>query len=209
VVSDSSLSFAEVNHYLSFVCAMSQQNLTFPILYRSWTPPAHPTYNCTVVEACRATTADLRIFATIEIGEVWLKDTLIGGSLRCNNPVKYVWREAKSTFPDQTISCVVSIGAGIKGVLDVKRPLDTTHFNILHDIATDCEITSDDIANQLSTTPGVYFRLNVDQGLQNVGSTQCEELAAVQVHTVQYLQFHAVDQKVARLVRVLVGPSGM
>jgi len=164
------------------------------------------------VEACRATTADVPIFTAIEIGDLWLKETFVGGSLRCNNPVKFVLQEAKSAFPNQTISCVLSIGAGIRHVIGLKGPNndDTSHLsNLFQRIATDCESTSEDTAKQLSDRPGVYFRLNVDQGLQGVGLTQWEEMSTVLTHTLQYLHLHDIDHKVARLVQILVGSPGM
>ena len=180
-----------------------------PVLFRSWTPStSYPTYNCTVVEACRATTADTPIFAAIEVGEPWLKETFVGGSLRCNNPVQSVLHEAESTFPDQTISCVVSIGAGIQHVIGMKQPNDSTTaplFDLLRKIATDCESTAQSVSKQLSAKSGMYFRLNVDQGLQEVGLTQWEEASAVQAHSFQYLRRHEVDEKVGQLVQTLIG----
>jgi len=162
------------------------------------------------VEACRATTADVPIFTAIEIGDLWLKETFIGGSLRCNNPVKFVLQEAQSAFPNRTISCVLSIGAGMRHVIELKglNNNDTSHLsNLFQRIATDCESASEDMAKQLSDR--VYFRLNVDQGLQGVGITQWEEMSTVLAHTLQYLRLHDIDHKIARLVQVLVGSSGM
>lgn len=182
-----------------------------PVLFRSWTPSKNPTYNCTIVEACRATTADMPIFPSIDIGEPSLKETCIGGSLRCNNPVKYVLEEAESAFPNIPISCVTSIGAGMRDVIGMKEPNDSATawiFYVLQGIATDCEFTSEDIAKTFSNKPGIYFRLNVDQGLQGVGLTDWEDMSVVQTHTSQYLKVYDVDQKVTTLVNVLVGPSG-
>ena len=207
-----SVSDTHLNSYFSFVCAMSRRNMASPVLFRSYTPPKNPTYNCTVVEACRATTADMPIFPSIEIGEPSLKETCIGGSLRCNNPVKYVLEEAESAFPNTPISCVASIGAGMRDVIGMKEPNDSATawvLYVLQGIATDSEFTSEDIAKSFSKKPGIYFRLNVDQGLQGVGLTDWGGLSVVNTHTSQYLRVSDVDQKVTKLVKVLIGPSGM
>ena len=185
--------------------------MSSPILFRSWTPSVNPTYNPTVVEACRATTADMPIFASIKIGKPPLKETFVGGSIRCNNPVKFVLEESKSAFPNEIISCVVSIGAGLKDVVGLATPNSATArlFDVFKEIATDCEPTSEDTEKQFTDNEGAYFRLNVDRGLQGVGLTQWEKMSAVKAHTLQYLKLYNIDQKVAQLVQMLTRHSGM
>jgi len=54
----------------------------------------------------------------------------------------------------------------------------------------------------------IYFRLNVDHGLQNVSLAEWDKLADVKTHTMQYLLKHDVSQKVDRLVEILNGHAG-
>jgi len=149
----------------------------------------------------------MSIFPPIKIGEPLLEETFMGGSLRWNNPVNFVLREAKSAFPDLTTSCVVSIGAGTKYVIGTKGPNDSSL--ILQQIVSDCESTSEDTANLFSDKPGIYFRLNVEQGLQGIGLTQSEEIRNIKTHTTQYLKILKVNQEVDRLVQKLAGHLSM
>jgi len=48
---------------------MPAGNFSFPFLFRTWIPAANQTYNCTIIEAARATTASPSFFKGIEFGE--------------------------------------------------------------------------------------------------------------------------------------------
>jgi len=55
-------------------------------------------------------------------------------------------------------------------------------------IATDCEESAEAAARHFEHTPGIYFRFNVDQGLQDVGLEQWDKLVEVRAHTGQYIR---------------------
>jgi len=192
----------------SFVCATPAENVSFPSLFRTWIPAANRTYNCTIVEAARATSAAPTFFKSIEFGEP-IKQRYLDGGLGCNNPVKQVIDEARSLYPNRPISCVISLGTGAANVIGMERPdafqnlLPMNLIAVLKGIATDCENISEQIARDLSAQAILYVRLNVDQGLQGVSLAEWEKLSAVQLHTLQYLQKYEVGQKVDHLVRVL------
>ena len=191
---------------------MPAGNFTFPSLFRSWTPAANKTYDCTIVEAARATSAAPTFFKAIEFGEP-IKQRYLDGGLGCNNPVKYVIDEAKSLFPNRPISCVISLGTGAADIIGLKqadtfqRLLPMNLIGVLKGIAADCEKRSEETARDAATQSFLYFRLNVDQGLQHVSLAEWEKLNDVQLHTSQYLLKHDVGQKVDRLVRMLKGVS--
>lgn len=182
-----------------------------PKLFRSWMPTSNATYDCTIVEASRATTADMPIFDSIDIGDYFLKETFIGGNWRCNNPVLYVLQEAKSAFTNPRFSCVLSIGTGLKGIMGTNRSNDVMNSDLveaLEKIATDCEDISENTARAFANTKGIYYRFDVEQGLQGVGLTDREELPAVQTLTRQYLTQHEVDRKLDMLVQALIKSAG-
>ena len=187
--------------------------MTLPTLFRSWNPPENPTFNCTIIEAARATSADPTLFEAIEIGEEYLKEKFVDGGLRCNNPVRYVLQEAQSTFPNRTVSCIVSLGTGTANVICMETPgafqklFHPNSLNVLRCIAEDCENTSEETARQPSMRDS-YFRLAVCQGLQSILLTDCEKLGEVATHTEQYLRKHDVSQKVSRLVELLNAHTG-
>ena len=194
-------------NYTSFVCAMPAENFNFPSLFRTWTPTANQTYNCTIVEAARATTAAPTFFKSTEFGEP-VKQRYLDGGLGCNNPAKYVIDEAKSLYPNRSISCVISLGTGAANVVGMKRPvafqniLPTNLIAVLRGIATDCEKISEQIARDFAQSI-LYCRLNVDQGLQGVSLAEWEKLNDVQLHTLHYLQRYEIGRKVDQLVGVL------
>jgi len=194
---------------------MPAGHIAHPTLFRSWRASKNPTFNCTVVEAVRATSADPTLFKGIDIGEKNLKERYLDGGLRCNNPVRYVLQEAQSVFPDRPISCIVSIGTGTANVISLQKSdtfrklLPMKLIDVLKRIATDCENTSEETANQSPSMQNVYFRLNVDQGLQVVSLAEWERLGEVKTHTEQYLHRHDVNRKVSRLIEVLNKPRGM
>jgi len=186
---------------------MPAGNFSFPSLFRTWIPAANRTYDCTIVEAARATTADPTFFKGTEFGEP-IRLTYLDGGLRCNNPVKYVIDEARSHFPDRLISCVISLGTGAANVIGLEGPdgfLPRKFIRILKAIAADCEICSEETARSSVAQSFSYFRLNVDQGLQTVSLAEWKKLEAVNLHTLQYLRKHDVGEKVDRLVQVLKG----
>jgi len=183
-----------------------------PTLFRSWVPSSNQNYDCSIVQAARATTAAPTIFKAIEFGHPTAQRYLDGG-LRCNNPVKYVVEEARSLYPDRPFSCVLSLGTGTSSVIGLERPdsfqnmLPTTLVEVLRRIATDCDEQSEAMAKQLyqRDKPNSYFRLNVNEGLQNVSLAEWSRLDEVETHTVQYLRTSDVEQKVDRIVRLLDG----
>ena len=191
---------------------MPSGNLGFPSLFRSWTPGANQTYDCTIVEAARATSAAPTFFKAIEFGEP-IKQRYIDGGLGCNNPVRHVIEEAKSSFPNRPISCVLSLGTGAANIIGLNRadafqrllPLDL--IRALKGMATDCEQRSEETAHDAATQSFQYIRLNVDQGLQDVSLAEWDKLSDVQLHTSQYLKKHDIGQKVDRLVQLLNGGS--
>lgn len=162
----------------------------------------------------RATSAAPTLFKGIDIGEDNLKERFIDGGLRCNNPIRYVLQEAQSAFPNHHISCIVSLGTGTASVIGLEQPdafqklLPMKLLDVLKRIATDCENTSEETAKSADMRD-IYFRLNVDQGLQGVSLAEWEKLADVKTHTTQYLQKHDVGQKVSRLVEILNTSEGM
>jgi hypothetical protein len=206
-----SLSYIKhAEHVFRFICAMPKRNLNVatPTLFRTWRPKKLPTYNCTIVEGARATSATPEIFEPISIGDN-IKEQFIEGGLGCNNPIAHVLTEALSLFPLRQVACIVSLGTGIAKVIGLADS-DAFHktsphnlIEVLKGIATDCEGLSEQIASRFTEWSNFYFRLNVDQGLQDVSLAEWKKLAEVKTHTDNYLGLHDVDKKVDQLVNVL------
>jgi len=211
-ISSSFITSSPHSHH-SFVCAMPEGNFNSPFLFRSWSPVANQTYDCTIVEAARATSAAPTFFKAIEFGEP-IRQRYIDGGFGCNNPVRHVIEEAKSLFPTRPISCVISLGTGAAGIIGLDRAnvfqrlLRRSLIKALIGIATDCERRSEETARDAARSKLFqYTRLNVNQGLQRVSLAEWEKLPEVQLHTLQYLKTQSVGESVDRLVKVLRGGS--
>ena len=183
----------------SFVLAMSALDMTaqIPRLFRTYQAPKFPAPNCTIWEAVRATSAAPTFFKRIVIhGEPY-----VDGGMGCNNPVQQVLQEAELVFPDRHVACVVSIGTGQARTIGIPKPglfqrvLPLQVVDAMRKIATDCEASAQVAARRFERTPGVYFRFNVEQGLQEVGLEQWEKLDKVRAHTGQYIRMADVDPR--------------
>lgn len=84
---------------------------TGPTLFQTYNVERNRTYNCTIWEAARATSAAPTFFKRITIGPDGSAIDYVGAGLGCNNPVKQVLAEAAREFGDHApIACVLSIG---------------------------------------------------------------------------------------------------
>ncbi|KAG6894042.1 hypothetical protein C0995_015227, partial [Termitomyces sp. Mi166 len=177
-----------------------------PRIFRTYEVRASQGYNCTVVEAARATTATPGFFKAISISSGGLSENFIGASLGYNNPTSLVLHEAELVFgATQSVACIVSIGAGHPGHISWKPAGVFTQnlVNILMAISTNCEASVEDLIKQHKNLPGIFYRLNVEQGLQKMALDDWNRLGEIKEHTVSYLQKADITHKVDSLVETL------
>ena len=133
------------------------------------------------------------------------------GGMGCNNPVQQVLQEAELMFPDRHVACIISIGAGQARTISIPKPgwfqrvLPLKVIKAIRKIATDCETSAQVAARRFERTPGIYFRFNVEQGLQEVGLEQWERLDEVRAHTGQYIRVADVDPRLDAAVASICG----
>ncbi|KNZ71999.1 Nephrocystin-3, partial [Termitomyces sp. J132] len=189
----------------SFVTALPSANMT-PRHFRSYEVRANQGYNCTVVEAARATTASPGFFKAVSIGSGWMDEEFIGAHLGHNNPTRFVLEEAELVFgASQPVACIVSIGAGHPGCVSwVSTNSFTSEFmKVLFDISTSCETSVETLVKQYKNVPGIFYRLNVDQGLQKMALDDWNKLGEIKSHSVSYLHKAEITQKVDSIVECL------
>jgi predicted acylesterase/phospholipase RssA len=182
---------------------MPALNMTagIPHRFRSYPVRKHQTFNCKIWEAARATSAAPTFFERIFINEPGAPQPYVDGGMGCNNPITQVLEEADLVFPGQHVACVISIGTGqartiaipTPGWLQQVLPLDVV--KAIQGIATDCERSAQEVARRFRGIHNVYFRFNVEQGMQSVGLAQWEKLDEVAIHTNQYIRVEEVDQR--------------
>ena len=129
----------------------------------------------------------------------------------CNNPVQQILQEAELVFPDRHVACIISIRTGQAQTIGIPKPgwfqrvLPLQVVDAIRKIATDCEASAQVTAHRFERTPGVYFRFNVEQGLQEVGLEQWERLDVVRAHTGQYIRMANIDPKLDAAVASICG----
>lgn len=184
------------------VLAMSKRNMNagIPIMFQSYKTTNHQGPDCTIWEALYATMAHPSLFESIEIGEHPLRHSFVGGEVGCSNPTAYVLAEVKRIYPDRQASCILSIGAGRTRTIRIHDPslsqrmFHTEELVAMKDMVTDSERVAEEMAFRFQRTAGVYFRFNVDQGMQGIGTGDLERLDDVGANTRAYLRRAETNQ---------------
>jgi predicted acylesterase/phospholipase RssA len=190
---------------------MPAANMTaaIPRLFRTYRVPKNESFDCTIWEAARATTAAPTFFKGIEIGGPGWKERFIDGAFGRNNPIGQVFEEAELVFPNGRVACAISIGTGQAQTIAIPKPglfqriLPSGVINAIVKIATHCERTAEETERRFKPSPNIYFRLNVEQGMQNITLAQWDRLGEVATHTNQYLLKAEVDQKLEAAVKAI------
>lgn len=172
-----------------FVCVTSEK-LGRPFRFRSYESSWDAVDDCPIWQACRATSAAPTFFPPIDIG--WPPTTYIDGGLGYNNPIRALMEEASHLWPqERNIGCIVSIGTGVIVSRDVGRKINSL-FECLKDMATDTEKVAREFEEEMKFKYGVeqkvYFRFNVQHGLENIGLEEWKEMDRTKVATQDYLR---------------------
>ncbi|CAE6541624.1 unnamed protein product [Rhizoctonia solani] len=192
---------------------MAQHNMNagLPVLFRSYTVSTNPGPNCTIMEALHATMAHPDLFKSITILDCSIPQSFVGGELGCSNPIAHVLSEVNRIYPEHTVATVISIGTGHARTIQVpnlSRWLRTQDVMVMKDMATDSERVAEEMVARFEGTSDVYFRFNVDQGMQNIKHGSWEKLGEAVEHTKAYLQKGEVDRRLQAAVRTIAERRG-
>jgi predicted acylesterase/phospholipase RssA len=191
----------------SFVCAVSQK-MGRPFRFRSYDSDWDYTFDCPIWQTCRATSAAPTLFPPMVIGNP--PTAYVDGGLGYNNPILPLMDEARHIWPNRDIGCIVSVGSGMLESKDIGSSLIPL-FGSLKAIATDSEKVADEFQEDVRAKHGVnqrvYFRLNVQHGLEQVGLEEWKEteriFVAIQNYTTR--EWVQIDACASQLHR----PTGM
>ncbi|KAH8833187.1 hypothetical protein DL96DRAFT_1811706 [Flagelloscypha sp. PMI_526] len=187
-----------------FVCAVSSDNMSTPRLLRNYKVRSNASPDCKVWEAAVATCALVGIFASITISSTHVREQYIGGEVRWSNPTHELTVEVANIFAGREIACIVSVGSGHPRVLS----LSEDNNNLFRRIAGDCEHVANDLFHRFSKVPDLYWRLNVEQGLQEIDSANIQDLTKVLASTCSYLQTSRPNNDVDAMIEVLAAAKG-
>jgi predicted acylesterase/phospholipase RssA len=173
------------------------------VIFRSYPNRERITKNankkCTILQACRATSAAPTFFPPLILGD----QKFIDGGLKNNNPIYNIVREARDIWPnlvDQAI--LVSLGTGnapsTAFVGNVKNLAEQ-----LSKIATETEDTARQFLNDgvgsSMAQKGRYFRFNVPN-LAQVGLEEWKEKGLITSLTETYVDDPDTKQKTSRCI---------
>jgi predicted acylesterase/phospholipase RssA len=145
-------------------------------LFRSYRNYSAGEYvDMTIWQAARATSAAPTYFKRLKIGPSNAQEEFLDGGVGSNNPTKLMMREASKAFEEtDVVACIVSLGTGVMDISEFKTPtfgqkiIPKELINVLKKMATDCEVTEKEVSHWFSGKPGVYFRFNVERGLEDI-----------------------------------------
>ncbi|KAH8834428.1 hypothetical protein DL96DRAFT_1810700 [Flagelloscypha sp. PMI_526] len=183
----------------TFVCAAAFHNTGHPRLFRNYHVGANPSIDCMLWEAACATTSMPDLFKPIVIGDMNIGEMFVGGDLRWNNPTEELTREAADVFKGGRICSIISIGSGHSGHMTLSKGL----ADLFSRIALDCERVADDMECRFGNTPDVFWRLNVEQGLQGL-AVNLSNLNEVVTHTHSYLRSARTTRSINTLLQDLI-----
>ncbi|CAE6417600.1 unnamed protein product [Rhizoctonia solani] len=195
--------FAKLNHTHTIVDS--------PVLFRSYAVTTNPGPDCTIWEASYATMALPNLFKSI-IVKSSVNQSFVGGELGYCNPIAHVLLEVHQIYPDRQIASIISIGAGHTRTIQAPSS-NSRHFGkyliaAIKDITIDSEKVAEEMEGRFEGTSGVYFRFNVEQGLQNMKYGSWEMLGDATQHTRAYLQKRQTSRKVEDAARASMERRG-
>jgi hypothetical protein len=195
------------------VCAVPAKHINkVPRIFRTWSADENPGYNCTIWEAGRATSAAPTFFERIFIGDPGLQEEFIDVGVGCNNPVRFLVTEALREFgPEREVGCILSIGTGKPKVAGFKSPglfqraLPLDLIKTLASMASESETEALAMMQRFQNCPGLYHRLNVERGLEEVSLEEWKKLGEVKTHTLAYLEGRDISNEVNVIAGSLAG----
>ena len=162
---------------------------------------------CTISEAALATSAASSFFDPVYIGNRQFVD----GALGMNNPVEAVEEEACDIWCAKTrniqplVKCFISIGTGKREKMAIQEKFLPFIRETLIKVTTETEEKAKRSASRWKghSVQNRYFRLNVEQKLQDVGLAEYKQQHVIEGATEQYLdepqQILILDNCVANL----------
>jgi hypothetical protein len=137
-----------------------------------------------------------------------------------NNPIKAVLAEAETAcdhsgnIESQNIEYIISIRTGMPQNVSLKAPniieralVPINTVRAVVRMITDANDVAEKMEKHFSMMPGVYFRLNVDQGLQGITLEQWQRLGEALEHTKRYIANVKVSKSISDIARQLSGKT--
>ncbi|CAJ0544308.1 Ff.00g035520.m01.CDS01 [Fusarium sp. VM40] len=166
------------------VLAITKDNVdALPTLFTTYDTSASLD-GCTIWQVARATSAATTFFKPIRVGRDDIE--FIDAGFGYNNPCEVLIAEAQAQFPNRKKMQVLSIGTGLGDVVSISDTRKSI-LKALKSMATTSRKVDSRLVEQYSDE-GVYFRFNVDRGLDDVTLSDWEKSSKISAHTRNYLE---------------------
>jgi predicted acylesterase/phospholipase RssA len=189
-----------------FVCVTSgTTSETVPLTsYRTERTDSDRLKYTQVWQAARATSAASTFFDPITVQMASYAESYTDGATGANNPIYHLWNEAQDAFLqpgerlEDNLDCIVSIGTGVPAISPFGDSLKSLAETLVK-ISTETEKTAEQFQRaHMDLDDSVrYCRLNVLNGLQDIGLEEADRKDDILNITKHYLQ----KQDVLKLLR--------
>ncbi|KFA46064.1 hypothetical protein S40293_10064 [Stachybotrys chartarum IBT 40293] len=197
-----------------------------PVRMRSYSTFTSDPFDAKIWEVARATSAAPTFFEAMTIDGIKYSD----GGTGWNNPTSEAIAEADEIWPNRPIGCIVSMGTGLEDPVQlrdsngqVKESFVRALFQRLAPAhafkvavaeycvksLTSCERVHADLSLSLTRygLDGGYFRLNVPQGMSQIGLEEWNKLDDIKALTKSYLSSGDCQRTKVRIAKILLYPE--
>ncbi|KAG8693623.1 hypothetical protein FRC09_010389 [Ceratobasidium sp. 395] len=177
---------SETCKVMVYVALESGMRAGSPTCLRTYTTDTSSLPDCTIVEAICSSFAVGGLFKPMDVAEPGgIKSTYVG--LSSFNPMAQLLDEATHMLRNEQLACVVSIGA-------TQRRAS----------ATECERVAQEMSVRFMNRPGHYFRLSVNQGMENIKTIDWKRRSEGTAHARTYVSVSENDAMMARIARAVL-----
>ncbi|CAE6461061.1 unnamed protein product [Rhizoctonia solani] len=199
-----------------FVCAVNTLDTLAEVNVRTYEVEKNQREDFAIWEAARATSAAPYFFKPLVVssgGDRKIGGTYIDGGVGSNNPIRRLLNESRREFPGRKPSLVLSLGTGIKDITQLPRARGIAKIlqllsllRVLGGIALDCERIHQEVYQEFKSEK-IYFRLNVDRGMHQIGLDEWNRKDAIHQCTKSYIQRPEVSSHIDQIVASFFGES--
>ncbi|KAM0438146.1 hypothetical protein ACHAQK_006880 [Fusarium lateritium] len=166
------------------VLAITKDNVdALPTLFKTY-DTSTSLDGCTIWQVARATSAATTFFKPIRVGRDDIE--FIDAGFGYNNPCEVLIAEAQAQFPNRKKMQVLSIGTGLGDVVSIGDTRKSI-LKALKSMATTSRKVDSRLVERFGDE-GVYYRFNVDRGLDDVTLSDWEKSSKISAHTRNYLE---------------------
>jgi hypothetical protein len=188
------------------LCAVSVQPRG-PVRLRNYSVSGNEMPDCCIWQACRATSAAPTFFTPILINN----QQYVDGALGYNNPIMPLMDEVSRIWGDKHSNGVIlSIGTGVPRLGTVGE--GATLAKTLKEMATDTQTVANEFRNEIISKYGpdqqLYFRFNVERGLEELGLEDCQPRHQAQIQTATNLYLEGIADQIEICARRIYCPIG-